>query len=250
VEDFLRGLLAYIGPYHAIEGEEPPDEWRKLVLHFEDTSSSDPNDDVNVSFDIVNITNGDIDSSWTDSDMSTVEQVFDDAIVNAGLTFPSRLRFGEFKWYRRAFNPYPVDPVVGTPDKPFMDSGPPIRITTLSHLGDGATVPPQLSLVVSERTAWPHHHGRVYWPMSGGSAIDGTGHATTSFVDGVASIFAGLYASLADREYQIAVPVTQVKNTPARALIGVSEIWVDNVIDTQRRRAFETATYTKKLPAA
>src|SRR5439155_23762199 len=60
-----------------VGGTDTPDEWRKFVAHFSDTVSASPADDQVFTVDVVNFTNGSIDSSWTQADYDTVTAAFD-----------------------------------------------------------------------------------------------------------------------------------------------------------------------------
>lgn len=248
IENFLRGLLEHIGTIDAQVGETPPDEWRKLVVRFDSIATSDPADDQFITFDLANITNGQIDNSWTDADYTAVETSFAEKFEVAPQWWGSTLKLAEYKWYRMAFNPYL--PPGGDPnlDKPFMQSGPPVRVTTRNVVGTGVPMAPQISIVVTERTAWPHHHGRVFHPSPPESTIDLTGRILATAQDSLALVYHDLYQDLQAKEFFPCVPVTRVDRAPARALVGVSEVWVDNNYDTIRRRHFKSPTRTAKLP--
>ena len=247
---FLHGLL---DNYVEIQGagESGMDEWRKAVWHFEDTISDDKADDCFISFEHVNITSGVVDNSWTDADYASVENSIDATWPLVSAHIVTRFKLSEILWYRRAFNPYPTTEDPTDPNrKPFADSGPPVRITPMAHLGAGITpTAPQVSLCVSERTPWPKHHGRFYPPGIDSNVFAGTGRVTTAVVDSWANAWGGFIASTQSAELPAVVACTQLGGKPFRALVSINHVSVDDSPDVIRRRHFEQATYEKVLPS-
>src|SRR3954451_8186523 len=235
---YLEGLLT-----HA-EAAAPSDEWRRVQLHWRDLMGpAVPANDRYCGYDIVNITGGAIDSTWTDADYASCE-----AKLNTFLTSMAPITSGitalmEYRWYRRSFNGY--DDV-----KPFPDSGPPLRVTPHVQMGAAPTMPAQVALSITEKTAWPKHWGRFYWPIGGGTTIIDTlsGHVAHATVDAAATATSTLYAALAGADFVPVVPVTQVDKVAARALLTVSQIQVDDVFDVIRRRRPKAPDYRKILP--
>lgn len=248
VENFLRGLLEHIGEIKPQVGETPPDEWRRLLVKFDSIATSDPADDQFISFDIVNITNSQIDNSWTDADYEAVETSFQQHYEGAAQWWANTVKLAEYKWYRMAFNAYPSPGADPSLDKPFMQSGPPVRVTTKNIPGTGVAFPPQIAIVVTERTAWPHHHGRIYHPSPPLASQDTTGRILSTSRDSLGALYQLLYQDLMAKEFFPCIPVTRVDKQPARALLGVEQVWVDNNYDTIRRRHYKAPTGVTKLP--
>lgn len=248
VENFLRGLLDHIGEYRPLVGETAPDEWRRLVVHFDSIATSDPADDMFFTVDIVNITNGGIDSTWTDADYTACETSFQQHYEGAQAWWANTLKLATYKWYRMAFNDYAPPGTDPSLDKPFMQSGPPVRVTAKNIPGTGVPNAPQLSIVVTERTAWPHHHGRIFHPGPPLASLGTTGRVLSTSQDSLALVYQDLYQDLMGKEFFPCVPVTRVDRAPARALLGVEQIWVDDNFDTVRRRHYKSPTRTTKLP--
>lgn len=217
-------------------------EWRKLMIRFKVTGTGAvTQDDAFIGFDLVNITGGNVDTSWTTGDYSTAEGLFDTWLAGVKAYVNSYATVTEMKWYKREFNPLTIT-------KPFADSGPPQRLTTraLACTGNSHGAP-QVSMTITERTAWPKHWGRIYIPFAS-TAIATNMRFTTPSIDVVANATNTLYNALSTAELFPVIPVTQVDRTPARGLITISQIQVDDVPDVIRRRRPRNTVYRKTLP--
>lgn len=222
----------------------PPDLWVKSVVIVEDTVSTDPADDLMFSFDVVNITNGAVDSTWTDSDFTQVHGPIAFFCQTVAPLFCTRYHFKEVRSYLRAFNPYSVA-------EPFADTGPPSAIGAMSYNGNSlGNVPPQAAVSVTEMTSSRKNWGRFYLPALGNPNIDTSGRIVTAQVSAIANAVQDLYEGLAASEFYPVVPVTQVDRQPVRALQVVSSVRVDDVIDVIRRRRHRTALTRVTLPVA
>jgi hypothetical protein len=195
--------------------------------------------------DIANITGGTIDSTWTDADYTTVNTKVA-ALASAWLAgfAQSRLRHKQTNYYVRAFNP------MSNP-KPFAISGPPEKIFTSGQAATGtpATIQAnQLAFTTTERTAYPRHWGRNYWPLPANTHLSLQGGISNTAVDALATAVQQQYAGLMAAEFFPVVPVTQVQKAAVRGLLTVSAIQVDNVPDVIRRRRIASVGYRKILP--
>jgi hypothetical protein len=103
----------------------------------------------------------------------------------------------------------------------------------------------QVAMSVTEKTAFPGHWGRFYLPLSGGSDFTSTRRFDTATVDSVANAVGACYATLQTAEFFPVIPVTQVDKTPARGLLQVTDVQVDDVPDVVRRRRLSQTTYRK-----
>jgi hypothetical protein len=234
--------LEHIGPLHASD-ESAPSQWRRAQLVFENILDPDPKTNAITSIDIVNITQGTVDSTWTDADYTTVQN----AVGSLGSDWTTRMqqswRFKEVRYYVMSFNPL-------TLDKPFAKSGAPERIYPTGIAGTAiGTQAPQVAMTSTEITAYPRHWGRNYWPYIGASLVDSTGHIPNSMVDSWCLSVHDRYQALMTAEFFPVVPVTRIENANARALLTLDRVQVDNVPDVIRRRRPIT-TYRKNNPLA
>lgn len=238
IESYLWDLLTNA---HSV-ASPPALEWRRVQCTFANTVSNKPEDRAAVSFDLANITGGDIDASWTPADYTTCETALDAFWNDYRATMCNFWKLDSYRWYRRSFNDY-------SHDKPFVDSGPPSRVTTKSLAGTGTNwMPTQVSITLTEKTAMPKHWGRSYLPTPSQLYITSGGVFQNSYADQVADSARTLYAALAAAEFPMVVPVTQVDKASARGLLTVSSLQVDNIPDIIRRRRWSSATYRSLRP--
>lgn len=236
VGGWLYDALTYHNPAPTVM------QWRHLQIRCKNTATgSVVQDDAVIGFDLVNITGGNVDNSWTTSDYTTCEALFDTWLTAVKVYTASYGTYSEYRWYTHQFNDPDTSPAI-------MDAGPPARVTAKAVVGTGGTsAAPQVSMSVTEKTAWPRHWGRFYMPFS--SVAMGTGmRFSTAAIDAVANATSTLYSGLATAEFFPVVPVTQIDRSPARALITVNQIQVDDVPDVVRRRRPRNTTYRKILP--
>jgi hypothetical protein len=208
--------------------EVDPLEWRRVTARFQRSGD----DDVVVSFDLLNVTAGGIDVTWTTGDYTAAETLLDAFFTTYKPYFSTTTTLIEYRWYRMEFRP------VGDP-RPFVPSVVPSRLSAKSIVGTGGTspMPRQIACVVTERTPLPKHWGRAYLPMDGlATPLGASGQIPGS---GVAAILAAantLYRGLWAADLIPVVAITQVNGDPARALLPVTALVVDSVPDVQRRR--------------
>jgi len=222
---YYQDLLQYI------ENLGTDDEWRKLQVRFKNIASGAVSaDDAIVTFDLTNITGGQLDSTWTTGDYTTCEAKFDTFFTSWLPSMPNYWRVSEYRWYKQKFNPLtesaPIAPAI-TPD----------RIATRSLTGSATSMAPaQTAITVTEKTVWPKHWGRFYLPGpdAGDTVAGGRIHvaAQTALVNAAGVLYSGLAGS----DFQVVIPVTQVDKVPQRSLVTVSSVQVDDIIDVIRRR--------------
>jgi hypothetical protein len=208
---------------------------------FPNTVTGDNADTAVVTFDIANITAGVLDDSWTAADYTKVDTELG-ALCTGWATYMSG--YGsckELRYYRRAFNPY-------TDAKPFAVSGPPEHIHPLPVAGSATQLgAPQTALTHTEKTTYPKHWGRSYWPFLGSATIATTGHWDNIYVDAWATAIQAHYHNLMVAEFFPCVPTTMALKVPSRNLLGVTSVQVDNVADVIRSRRTHQTTYRKEL---
>jgi hypothetical protein len=234
---FLWALVDYLRQEDAAEALE----WRRLMVRYADGDSAEARDDMFITFDLVNVTNGNIDTTWSTTDYTNAEALFDTFFTNMKPNYGASMTVDQYRWYRRMFNPY------SNTTKAFADSGPPVRLTSKTITGTAGSFFHQMACAVTEKTPWPKHWGRFYLPAIAATSSTG-GRWANATVDTVAGHVNTLYQGLAAAELFPVVPVTQVDKDPLRALIGVEKIQIDNVPDVVRRRRPASVTYRKTLP--
>jgi hypothetical protein len=161
----------------------------------------------------------------------------------------------EYRWYRQ--------------DDGNLPWGDPARVQTIvggPDWGVGATCPPQISCTVTEETGSRRHWGRFYIPGIAVGALDTDGSLLDARANSIAQLAATLYDSWQSRGVtpivlgSIApgqsltniIPVPIIGGTfdrwigknqtdeRVRVAFPVTRVRVDDVLDVQRRRRFES----------
>jgi len=211
-------------------------EWRRMHAVFTRATPAGTTEDAALcTFDFVNITSGTIDTTWTTTDYTNIETALSTMFTTLAPGQSPKLTLSSYRWYRKQFAPPGSSYPSGAP-RYFVDSGPPLRITPKSIVGTGSgtqQVPFQVALSVTEKTPLPKHWGRWYYPSPGMSMFDAFGRiANPAFVSAPA---ATAYGACADAELFPVVPVGK-----SQALLGVTQIQVDDIPDVQRSRRAKT----------
>lgn len=243
--DWATAALQYL------ENITTTEEWRKVMLIWSDNTAGGISADQCVTtLDLTNITGGALDSSWTTGDYTTCEGLMDTFVTAFKPYTQQRLKFTGYRWYKRQFTDVPSSPLpAGTRDEPFKDSGPPTRITTKSVTSTSTQVAvPQSAITVTKRTPWPHHWGRNYLPGIGAESLDITGRIKPAACDAIALAFHNLVTGLAAADFQVVVPCTQFDKDPIRALLQITSISVDDVVDVHRSRRLKYVGYRGVKP--
>lgn len=251
VQTVATGLLfqqydhyAEIQPAPATPEDPPATEWRRLSIRTQTSVAGDASDDQYFSLDIVNYTNGLPDSSWTDSDYSLVNTNVLAFLDSVTARMWSGLTIKELRYYAMAFNPY-TDANGITITKPFVESGPPVRIFPISKVGGAAgSLPPQCCTAITELTPARPHWGRFYLPTLSSSVITTAGRISTTSLQGIVDAADAMIEGLASLQFVLVVPTLQagsVKGSyaPKRTLQAVTGVKADDVVDIQRRRRFQ-----------
>jgi hypothetical protein len=149
----------------------------------------------------------------------------------------------EMRFYKRFFNPLSVV-------EHFAKSGPPQIVYSMITPGTGITYQaPQVALTTTERTTYPAHWGRNYWPHPSGAGIQAGGYLAAANVDAWCTAVRDCYSALMAAEYFPVVPITQVNGVTTRGLLTVTQLQMDNLFDVIRRRRPSKSTYKKVLAA-
>lgn len=208
--------------------------WVRAVLVYQRESPAGTSEDIaQFKLDLLNITGGAVDTSWTDGDVTAVKARLNTLATALAPEISTVVDHKETRYYAMAFNPLP-DIV-----KPFAETGPPFAVDTTAHASSGAGVMPyQVATTATFRTAWPRHWGRAYVPSPWHSAglLTAQGRLVPAHQTAVANAFRAALNGLADDGFLAVVPVGQVDKQPFHALLGVQAVVVDDVPDVQRRR--------------
>jgi hypothetical protein len=213
-----------------------PTQWRHLQLVAHDPNNANRADEVLTTLDLVNLTGGAIDNSWTTQDYSAVDTILTTLLNAYSVYMAAMIHWKEIRYYVRSFNPL-SDP------KPFPPAGAPARVTPLNIAGQVVNPNPgQLAITSTDRTAFPRHWGRNYWPFPGQITVAPTTHIGTAVCSALADAIYNAYGSLQSAGFYPVVVMTQANRVPSRGLVSVSSIQVDDVFDVVRRRRISTTT--------
>jgi len=222
--------------------------WRRVNWRFTRATPSGTVEDVAMfGFDIVNMTGGDLDSSWTAADYTAVDAALSELWTTIRPLISGTHTLSEIQYHQRAFHPdLPLGELVpqmqpGTNKEVnrFARSGPALHVLTKNEAGSnvGAAAPYQVALSVSFRTAARRHWGRCYIPGATVTEVGGGyGRFSSGTTQVVANAFAELASDLGANDFFIMVPSTQNDSKYATSLQSVAQIQVDDVPDVIRRR--------------
>lgn len=238
----LQEALDHIG--ELFDSADPsPSAWMHIQMIGNPTGSVERADDFVTTMDVVNITGGGVDSSWTGADTQAVMNDIGPLLNAWAGQMSSDYRWREVRFYKRFFNPYGVV-------EPFARTGPPQIVYPFVVAGLAAAGhAPQVAVTTTDRTAYPRHWGRNYWPHPSGTVYEPGGFIPNANVDAIAAALNTCYTALQAAEFYPVVPVTQVDKVATRGLLTVEQIQVDNLYDVIRRRRPPHATYKKLIPA-
>jgi len=222
--------------------------WVRVVMEYTREAPSGVGEDkAQFKFDMINVTGGTLDTSWTSGDVADVLTHVGTLATSLAPEIQSVADHTATKMYAMSFNPSDPGPGNRGPGAgAFLETGPPFVNDTGGHASSGAGVMPyQVATSVTLKTAWPRHWGRVYIPnpWHSGGLVDVKGRLVAAHRTAVADAVHDFITALADDDFLVVVPVTQLQNggpgagsVAFHALLGVNEVVVDDVPDVQRRR--------------
>jgi hypothetical protein len=218
------------------ESDETRLEWRRLVIGWTRPAPTGLIEDkAHITFDIANITGGDLDPSWTTADYTACETFFDEW-ANVVKTYQADSHtLKEYRWYEMRFRQ------TQTSTHRFATTGPPLRTTakTITGASTALELPYQVAMSVTERTGVPKHWGRFYLPGITGAMIQqgaAAGRWDPALTAAIGNATAELYQDLEGADFMPIVPVTQINKVFAKALLRVNQVVVDDIPDVIRRR--------------
>lgn len=229
VPDVLAGVYA---AYLASEQHQAPTEFQgrrcQVVL-----SRGTTEDVVVNTFDFVNITSGEVDTSWTSGDFSAVEARLRTFYAAMTTYIPSTVSLKEFRW---SILPNPAGV-----ENPAVRVAPPA--TALTFTGSTSSqLPPQVALTITKVVPPRRHWGRIYLgPLT--VATTTAGHFGTAITDAAATAHQALVAGCQADD----TPMVVWAHATGVALT-VEGTRVDDVPDIIRSRRFGAPIYRKVLP--
>lgn len=237
--DIIIPAGAYLYELLDDDAEQADIAWMRLNLRYSRATPTGTSEDMaQFKVDVVNITGGAIDSTWTAGDFTAVEGALDTFTTALAARIESGHVLKEYRAYRMMFNP--DDPGVGNRSKTngfaYSQSGPPVWVKAKNVPGAFApAMPYQTACAVTLKTGWPRHWGRCYIP---GVAIglDTYGRFGATGRQAIANAFFDLNDDLTGAGFLPVVPITQVHNVAFHGLLGVNQFVVDDIPDVIRRR--------------
>jgi hypothetical protein len=218
--------------YAATERKDAPGgfQFRRCQVVFDRSGAEDQV--VNV-YDFVNITSGEIDTSWTTADFEGVEARLSSFYSSITGFLSSSLNLREFRWQ---VLPSPAG------DTPAVRVGHPIN----PIVGGGtSSLPHQDAMTITKVVRPRRHWGRIYLgPLSAGMlAQTDQGRFLSNRVTGAATSFQALLTGLQSDD----TPMVVFDRTYSRAFT-VDGVRVDDIPDIQRRRRADQTPFRSILP--
>lgn len=174
----------------------------------------------------LNITGGDVDNSWIESDFT--------ALADAYTPFLTGLRGLQDNYTvisKLTIHSFPVGQNPG-PAVLEVDQG------ALSGTKSGGALPPQCACAVTLKTAHRRHWGRIYVPGLTTDCIDGWGRLAPAYTGPLATVVGNHIGHCSDLGY----PVVVFSEAGLSAL-EVGEVQVDDIVDIIRRRRFKATLH-------
>jgi len=240
----LQEVLQYISPlFHASDPQ--PSTWMQVQCVGQPIDSTERADDFVTTFDVINITGGQIDNSWTGADTGRLATHLGTLCNEWATRMSADYEWRELRMYKRQFNPYSITEPFAKTGPPFITYPSPAAGTVLNRQA------PQVAVTTTERTTYAKHWGRNYWPHPGSTSVVAGGYINSAEVDSWITAVHTAYAALMAEEYYPVVPVTQFSQgatvVPTRGLLTITQLQMDNLFDVMRSRRPKKSTYKKLL---
>lgn len=237
-EEIIPPVALYLWSVLDEDGTVTPDpSWTRWHVRWTKNTPAGVSEDLGeFKMDVLNITSGAVDNSWTSADLLVVHNALY-ALRTALLPYlHSSQVFQQNVAYKMKFN-NAMDP-----KKPFLPTGPPVYLSSVSaQAGTGTGLQAyQVSGSVTFKTAFPRHWGRSYLPTPPNARLDTYGRFDSTYRSGVANAFRTCFDTLQAADMFPVIPLTQAEKQPLHALLGALEIQVDDIPDVIRRRRVKT----------
>lgn len=227
-------------------------EWRRVTVRYSRQTPIGTEEDYALfGMDIVNMTGGSFDSSWTTGDYTAVDNALGEFLTTLRASTYNSHTIVDAQYHVRKFTddiiPGQAVPQMYTDpktqevkEKPrFQPSGPPVHVLPIGQSGSAGVDPSayQNACSVTFRTAAKGHWGRCYLPgITMGGAQEASGRRQIAVCQAVANAFAEFSSDLGANDFYLKVAMTQHAKKYEFALSAVNEIVVDDVPDVIRRR--------------
>lgn len=219
------------GIFSRTDDPAPPTTIVKATMSFRRWSSATVEDDLaQFSMHHLNITDGNVDNSWTPADITNLHARYI-ALANGlraeqdNFTVISKMTYHEF--------------VAGDPPGPAVQT---FDMGALSGTKSGGALPPQCACSVTLKTAHRRHWGRVYVPGLTTDSIDGWGRMKPADADILATVFGNHVADCSSNDFPVVI-----YSEAAMSAMEVGQVQVDDVVDIIRRRRFKTTNYYARV---
>lgn len=231
--------VAYLADQLQAQETVEPLAWVRVINKYTRATPTGTSEDAaQWKLDLLNLTGGSVDTSWTSGDFAAVATAFDAFETAWKANRMSSHTLVEYRGYPMRFNPSDPGPDAdGKGARPFADTGPPVWLASRTSPGTASSnaMPYQVACTITMRTAWPKHWGRIYLP--GPNIPLGTGSRwAPAQMQSLANAFFDLQDDLAAAGFLVVIPVGQLTKAPFHALLGVNEVVVDDIPDVVRRR--------------
>lgn len=206
---------------------------RRVQLVIDRTAALPGADPAVMHFDVLNMTGGNPDDTWTSGDFTNVETSLDALWAALKPYVDVTYKLSEYRFYR-------IGPGIVPPN-------PAERVSARSVVGTGSGTkcPPQVACSLTFRTAVRLSWGRTYLPLGGlasGNLIS-DGELTSTATAALAAALGTYVTSLATNDFY---PVVYSKTKGAA--LSVEKVEVDSNLDVIRRRRWKRSAYRTILP--
>jgi hypothetical protein len=239
LENAIPAGVAYLASALSDGNEEAALTWMRWhCIATRTTPAGTVEDKAQFKLDLLNITAGAVDSTWTAADFTACRTPIEVFLNVLAPRTGNTTYYSQHAAYMMRFDPNDPGPGAGpgSTSRPFQDTGPPVYLQTISIPGTASPVMPyQVSGTVTFRTPWAKHWGRAYLP-SCPQSWTAQGRIGSGDMTAIANGAKAMASSLADAGFLHVIPVGQLNKQAFHALLGVTQYVVDDVPDVQRRR--------------
>lgn len=206
---------------------------RRVLLIIDRSTNHTGADPAVMHFDILNLTGGNPDDSWTAGDYTNVETALDALWASLKTKVSGNYKLTEYRYYRVGTGIVPPNPAVRSVSR------------SVAGTSAGAGIPPQVACSLTFRTSARKSWGRTYLPLGALAAADLTSglELSTTAVDALAGYLNTFVQALAASDFYLVVT-----SLAKSAALNVTSVEVDSNLDVVRRRRFKQSAYKKILP--
>lgn len=202
--------------------EVPNTAVRRAQLVFDRAPAGSVEDVATTHLDFMNLTSGNPDETWVTADFTAIEALINTWWAAMRTYFWNGCDLTSIRWYR-------VGPSIVPPN-------PPVRILTRTDTGGSTeTMPPQIAITVTLRTAVRKEWGRLYLPHPGSNACNfTTGRIASAAQISIANATDTLMENAAIADF---LPI--VYGPARKKFYSVEKVQVDDLFDVIRSRRWD-----------